>query len=225
MQPQIHPESVMPTTPDLDKALAHYAHIAAGYDRSTARIARVRSRAVAALQLRAGQTALDIGCGTGACLAALSHAVGLHGTVIGIEPSFELLAQARARVARLGLANVQLIGASAESAALAPHATDAALFCYTHDVLQTQAALDNVFAALRTGAQVAACGTQLLPRWCFPLPHYQKFTHRHYIVAQSSMGQPCASLALRLDGFTSARVFPWHSYVASGQAARRVQTV
>jgi ubiquinone/menaquinone biosynthesis C-methylase UbiE len=202
--------------PDLAQALIHYAQIADQYDRDTERIASMRLLAIAALQLRAGQTVLDVGCGTGACLLALSSAVGANGQVIAIEPSAELLRQARARVALLGLSNVRFHACSAEAAPLSANTAHAALFCYTHDVLQSEAALDNIFAALAPAAAVVACGTQLLPAWCFPLPQYQKFTHRHYIVAQDSMKRPWALLEQRLRQFDTRRVFPWHSYLAKG---------
>lgn len=210
--------------PDLATALTHYALIADQYDRDTERIASMRLRAVGALQLRAGQTVLDVGCGTGACLLALSSAVGAGGQVIAIEPSGQLLLQARARAALLGLSNVRFHACSAEAASLSANTAQAALFCYTHDVLQSEAALANVFAALMPAATVVACGTQLLPAWCFPLPQYQKFTHRHYIVAQDSMKRPWALLEQRLRQFDTQRIFPWHSYLAKGVVPRQERT-
>ncbi|MFC3588500.1 class I SAM-dependent methyltransferase [Streptantibioticus rubrisoli] len=46
---------------------------------------------VAELGLRAGQSALDAGCGTGRALPALRAAVGPHGTVIGADLTPEML--------------------------------------------------------------------------------------------------------------------------------------
>jgi SAM-dependent methyltransferase len=51
--------------------------------------------AVAELGLRAGQTALDAGCGTGRALPHLRTAVGRVGTVLGVDLTPEMLATAR----------------------------------------------------------------------------------------------------------------------------------
>jgi SAM-dependent methyltransferase len=51
--------------------------------------------AVAELGLRAGQTALDVGCGTGRALPHLRAAVGRGGKVLGVDLTSEMLATAR----------------------------------------------------------------------------------------------------------------------------------
>ena len=45
-----------------------------------------RRRAIDTLHLRPGDTAVDLGCGTGVNLAALREAVGAEGRVIGVGP-------------------------------------------------------------------------------------------------------------------------------------------
>lgn len=49
------------------------------------------------LDLQAGQTALDVGCGPGTDLPALAERVGDRGTVIGVDRDPAMLAQARER--------------------------------------------------------------------------------------------------------------------------------
>jgi ubiquinone/menaquinone biosynthesis C-methylase UbiE len=204
--------------PDLKRALPHYALIAHRYDQETRKIESIRRRAIAALQLRAGQTVIDAGCGTGACLTALAQLVGPSGWVIGVEPSEHLIAQAQARVG--SLPNVQLIHSPAEHAQLGaldkPCSADAVLFCYTHDLMQSAVALAQLFAACRPGARVVATGTQLVPGWMWPVPRFQRFTHRHYITARDSMNLPYGVLSEYLQEFHAQRVFPWHSYLATG---------
>jgi SAM-dependent methyltransferase len=51
--------------------------------------------AVAELGVRAGQTALDVGCGTGRALPHLRAAVGRNGRVLGVDLTPEMLATAR----------------------------------------------------------------------------------------------------------------------------------
>src|SRR6516162_2283991 len=71
--------------------------------------AGVRRRAVQAVQVQPGDTVLDIACGTGLNLAALSARVGAAGRVIGIDMSSAMLLIAEERVQAGGLRNVELV--------------------------------------------------------------------------------------------------------------------
>ncbi|MGL4573640.1 MAG: class I SAM-dependent methyltransferase [Burkholderiaceae bacterium] len=207
----------METTPDLDRAMAHYALIADRYDDETRKIVAIRRKAIDALQLAPGQIVLDAGCGTGACLPELARRVGAGGLVVGIEPSKPLLDQARARAGMLS--NVQLVQTTAQQASFAasiPRPFDAVLFCYTHDLQQSEEALHNLLSFCRPGARVVATGTQILPFWAWPIPQIQRFTHRHYITARDTMDRPYRILERMLSQFEARRVFPWHSYLAVG---------
>jgi SAM-dependent methyltransferase len=55
----------------------------------------VYAAAIAAAGIRRGGVAVDVGCGTGRALPALREAVGSDGTVVGLELTPEMLAQAR----------------------------------------------------------------------------------------------------------------------------------
>ncbi|NDK33093.1 class I SAM-dependent methyltransferase [Nesterenkonia haasae] len=65
------------------------------------------------LDLQSGDQVLDIGCGTGLNFPWLSERVTSTGTVIGIDRSATMLAQARRRAQRNGWTNVILIQADA----------------------------------------------------------------------------------------------------------------
>jgi ubiquinone/menaquinone biosynthesis C-methylase UbiE len=58
-----------------------------------------KQQALAALDLRPGQTVLDVGCGPGTDLPALAHAVTSAGSVIGIDHAETFVESARNRVA------------------------------------------------------------------------------------------------------------------------------
>jgi ubiquinone/menaquinone biosynthesis C-methylase UbiE len=62
----------------------------------------LRREIVAAASPQAGDTVVEIGCGTGPLLPALLEAVGSTGRVIGVEPQPELARVARDRVAPFG---------------------------------------------------------------------------------------------------------------------------
>src|SRR5215218_6816860 len=113
-----------------------YRGLAAGYDRSTAWLEPYRHRAVSQLRLRPGDVVVDVGCGTGLSFEPIQAAIGPGGRLIGIEPSPEMLAIARARVEEAGWDNVTLLEAGAEEAVILGPA-DAALFAFTHDVAQS----------------------------------------------------------------------------------------
>jgi cyclopropane fatty-acyl-phospholipid synthase-like methyltransferase len=66
-------------------------------------------------QVRAGQTVLDIGTGTGHLAIAATQIVGEQGQVIGIDISAGMLEQARSKVGALGLKNVEFQLADAEA--------------------------------------------------------------------------------------------------------------
>lgn len=65
-------------------------------------IQRLRSWAHEALAVRSGESAVEIGCGTGSEVIALAEAVGPDGTAVGVEPDPGLLTAAERRAAAAG---------------------------------------------------------------------------------------------------------------------------
>ena len=68
-----------------------------------------RKRAIDRLQLRAGDTVLDIGCGTGNNFELIQQAVGSSGRIIGVDYSPGMLKRARRRCENAGWTNVVLL--------------------------------------------------------------------------------------------------------------------
>jgi SAM-dependent methyltransferase len=99
-------------TPDPDRAAAaraFYSRWAPGYDylaRHAPGVHRLRTDLADALALDPGDTAVDVGCGTGATLPYLRDRVGPEGTVVGVDFAPGALARARARIDREGWTNV-----------------------------------------------------------------------------------------------------------------------
>lgn len=69
----------------------------------------LRSAAADALALEPGDAVVDLGCGTGANLPHLRERVGPTGTVVGVDLTPRMLAEAEKRVARRGWRNVLLV--------------------------------------------------------------------------------------------------------------------
>jgi arsenite methyltransferase len=201
---------------DLARAVEHYRELAPRYDHFTRRINRIRGRAIDALGLAPGETVLDAGCGTGWCVPALAMKVGSRGRVIGFDPSPEMLAIAHSRLDAQASQRVTLLENSAEKVVL-PATPDAILFSYTHDLIRSRAALENVLRQARPGARVAATSTKLYAPWLFPANWYLRYSHRSYITNFDALEAPWSLLADYLDDFQVSTGPMTQHYVATGR--------
>ena len=206
---------------DLARAVEHYRSLAPRYDHYTRRINRIRARAIAALDLRPGDTVLDAGCGTGWCLPRLAQAVGPTGCIVAFDPSPEMLAIARTRVPP-GRPAIELIHATAEEVVL-PTRGDAILFSYTHDLIRSPRALANLLGQVKPGARVAATSTKLYAPWLFPANWYLRYSHRAYITNFEGFDAPWSLLARLLDDFRVDTAGWTQHYVATGRVRAGTQ--
>jgi SAM-dependent methyltransferase len=202
------------TTPEL--VVQKYRRAAVGYDRATRRVERYRRRAVERLHLWSGEAVIDVACGTGVNFELLYQRVGRTGRIVGVDVSSDMLRQAEALVRSKGWRNVTLIEAPVEEARLGEPA-DAALFSLTHDVLQSDAAVQNVLGHLRPGARVASFGAKWAPRWRLPVNAYVWWKSRRYVTDLSGLDAPWRRLEHALDDFTVEPVALGGAYVASGR--------
>jgi ubiquinone/menaquinone biosynthesis C-methylase UbiE len=81
---------------------------APGYPQRTQRL-----RTVQALGLRAGDTVIDMACGTGLNFPLLQKAVGPDGRIVGVDLTDAMLARAQDRTEANGWSNVSLVQADA----------------------------------------------------------------------------------------------------------------
>jgi SAM-dependent methyltransferase len=91
---------------------AFYGRWARAYDwlcRLLPGLGGLRGAAADALALDDGDTVVDLGCGTGANLPHLRERVGPAGTVVGVDLTPGMLAEAEKRVERAGWRNVHLV--------------------------------------------------------------------------------------------------------------------
>ena len=72
-----------------------------------------RLRAVRALDLRPGDTVVDIACGTGLNFPLIEEAIGRDGQIVGVDLTDEMLARAEDRVKANDWRNVSLVQADA----------------------------------------------------------------------------------------------------------------
>ncbi len=180
--------------PDRSAAVEQYRRAASGYDQHMRRFQRWQEQAVQRLRLRPGQTVIDVACGTGVNFPLLEVAVGASGRVIGVDLSPDMLRRARERIDSHGWANVTLIQSAAEDAEFGEIAADAALFSFTHDVLQSPRAVANVVAHTRPGARVACTGAKYAGRWNLPVNLVVRRMARPYMTTFAGLDRPWRGL-------------------------------
>lgn len=111
------------TTPDHDRerdfdpdpVQTFYGRYADLYDAiaTAPGVARWRRAAARSLDLEAGDTVVEMGCGTGANVPFLRERVGPDGRVVGVDLTRPLLERTRARADRHGWSNVHVLEADA----------------------------------------------------------------------------------------------------------------
>jgi ubiquinone/menaquinone biosynthesis C-methylase UbiE len=72
-----------------------------------------RRQAVQALGLRAGDTVVDIACGTGPNFPLIEEVIGPGGRIVGVDMTDAMLAQAQERIETNGWRNISLVQADA----------------------------------------------------------------------------------------------------------------
>jgi ubiquinone/menaquinone biosynthesis C-methylase UbiE len=202
--------------PDRERALEQYRRAAARYDRHMWFAHGTHRAAVARLELEPGQVVLDVACGTGLNFERIQAGIGADGHLIGLDLSPEMLALARERVEAAGWRNVTLVEAAAEDAEL-PAAPDALLFAFTHDVLRSPAALDNLLPRARSGARVVAAGGKWPPRWVVPVHAYVSVQAPRFVTTMEGFDRPWTLLAERVRNLEVKQRSLGAAYVAWGQ--------
>lgn len=111
---------------------------------------------VRALDLKPGQTVVDIGAGTGYFTRRFARAVAPSGQAIGLEIEPGMTAYMNADAAKLKLPNYQARTVKADDPELEPHCADLVFFCdVLHHVSNRVAYLEKLVRALKPGGRVA----------------------------------------------------------------------
>jgi len=201
--------------------LNSYRREAELYDGRTESFHEWRHRLVDALPLRTGDVVLDVGCGSGLCFPLLEARIGPEGRIFGVDQSPEMLALARARIDVQGWSNVTLIESPVDRAEI-PTMADTALFCATHDILQSSECLDNVFGHLREAGHVAAVGGKWAPLWMAAVNPMVWAAHRPYVSSFKGFDRPWRHLARYVDDLRVEEVALGTGYLAVGRACAGV---
>ncbi len=203
---------------DRKLSIERYRTYAKTYDKQQTRnttAERNRERAIELLRMQPGETVLDAGCGTGLNFSLIEKIIGPGGRIIGLDQSPEMLAQAKERVSANGWQNVTLIEAAAEDAKI-PAPADAILFGFTHDILQSDAALENIFRYAKPGARVASIGYKWAAWWALPWNYVIWNMTRRSLTTRENFGAPWRKLVRYVPGLRYDTAFGGALYVAQG---------
>ena len=146
-----------------DRLAPVYDAVAAAYDLLGS--GRFHRRAVEALALRPGDTAVDLACGTGVNLPHLVEAVGETGRVVAVDLSPRMLAQARQRIEDAGWDNVELVEADVREFAF-PEPVHGVLSTFGIEMVpEHEAVVRRAVATLAPGGRIAVGGLRHPERW------------------------------------------------------------
>lgn len=215
--------------PDHQAITDQYRKIARYYDASVllyylagVRVERYRRLAVAALQLQPGDTAVELGCGTGANLGYLVQAVGPAGRVIGVDLTDAMLAQAQQRVERQGWTNVELVHSDLAQYEV-PADTGGVLstLCITLSPDYDQV-IQRAGAALRPGGRLAILDLRQPEHWPRWLVRLAAWLQSPYCVRQE-LGHrtPWLSVQRHLRKVLHREFFWGCLYLSVGRAGER----
>ena len=121
---------------------------------------KIRLRVINFLNLREGDSVIDVGCGTGASFPYLVDFVGQNGKIWGVEPSVSMIKGAEARVQKEKWENIHLLQNRIEE--IEPeYAFDGALLFAMHDVFNSMEGLEKIHSLLKDGARIVCVGPKI----------------------------------------------------------------
>jgi demethylmenaquinone methyltransferase/2-methoxy-6-polyprenyl-1,4-benzoquinol methylase len=179
------------------------------------RLGAYRRHGIDALELRRGDTVVEIGCGTGANLADLQKAVGPSGRIIGVDLTDAMLEQARRRATRHGWGNVELIECDAASFEF-PAAVDGVLSTYALTLIESyDEVVRRAAAALAPGRRMVVVDFKApssWPEWLLRaiVPLVRPFG----VTLDLADRQPWTSMARHLDLISMDEYYLGTTYVA-----------
>lgn len=187
-----------------------------GYD-------RLRCAAVDALDLKEGDTVLEIGCGTGANFPILEERVGPSGRIIGIDLTREMLDEAEKRIEVEGWKNIELVRCPASEYPFADQSVDAVLSTFALTLEPNyDAVINSVARALRPSGIFATADLKLTRGWRLVfLPFLLVLVRPFAVSLKLANRHPWESMTQHLKNMQMTEYLGGYLYVAS--AARPAQ--
>lgn len=181
-----------------------------------------RLQAISALNLKPGDTVVDVGCGTGLNFPLLYQAVTSTGKIIAVDLSDAMLDQARQAIAANKWANIQLVCADAAQFVFPPK-VDAIVSAFTLTLVPgCERVISNAFAALAPGGRLVILDMSW-PKYC-PLwwRHVLFFLRSYGVTADTLRRRPWEivqkSMKELLQDFSQKQFWFGFFYLACGTA-------
>ncbi len=122
---------------------------------------KLRKLAVAALNLKNGDTVLDVACGSGLNHPFLEHALGPEGRIIAFDFSDAMLAAAKDQAERKGWKNITFIQGDAAELALDTKVDGVLSTLGISAIPKHKEALDHALATLKDGKKISILDARL----------------------------------------------------------------
>tara|TARA_B100000378_G_C18037644_1_gene409531 strand:+ start:448 stop:1272 length:825 start_codon:yes stop_codon:yes gene_type:complete len=181
---------------------------------------RLVRRGIRDLELRPGDTVVDLGTGTGWALPRLADAVGPSGRVIGVDISLGMLERARRRVK--GRDNINLVHADIADYHL-PRGTRGVLAAFAIEMLPDyDAVIARLVRELPAEASIAVTGLRDPDRWPEWLVRLGSALNRPFGVSNAYRNhRPWESVARRAARATYVEALGGAIYLAVGGSSEK----
>lgn len=182
------------------------------------RMAKYRRAAVAALAVRPGASVVELGCGTGLNFPLLRAEIGESGSLVGVDLTPEMLAEAEKKIRRHGWSNVTLVREDTTKYRF-PSGVDGIISSFMFSIMPTHGDLiRNAAQALRPGGRFVLLDLREPPRWPTWLfkamiPLVSPFGSSYALFQQ----RPWEEMARHFRSVTMTEFYGGAVYVAVGQ--------
>jgi ubiquinone/menaquinone biosynthesis C-methylase UbiE len=180
-----------------------------------------RKKAVEALNLMPGNTVIEIGCGTGLNFTLLQNAVGDQGKIIGVDLTDAMLEQARKRVKKKGLSNVDLILSDA-AAYQFPQNVDGILSTFALTLApEFDKVVQSGCKALKPGKNWVILDFKMPSNWLSRLAPFAVFLTRPFGVSiDLAVRHPWESINKYMKNLSLTELYMGFVYIAVGSRSK-----
>lgn len=179
----------------------------------------VRKKAIKGLNLKPGDTVVEIGCGTGLNFSLLQESIGPGGKIIGVDLTDAMLAQARKRVADKGWSNVELVQSDAAEYRF-PESVNSILSTFAITLApEYDAIIHNGAQALALGGRWVVADFKMSDGWLARrfVPFLLLVTHPFGVRLEMADRHPWESIEKHLGNVSLKELFLGFAYIASGE--------
>jgi ubiquinone/menaquinone biosynthesis C-methylase UbiE len=177
-----------------------------------------RKHAVLALDLKRGDTAVEVGCGTGLNFRYLLAAIGETGRLIGVDLTDAMLDKARQRINRTGWRNVELVEADAAAYSF-PVGVQGVLSTFALTLIpEYEQVIDHAARALAVGGRFVLADFKKPDKWPLWLVNLGVLITRPFGVSLDlTERRPWEAMSKYFSHVTMTELFGGAVYIAVGE--------